>query len=396
MKICCEIAKDLLPLYEDGVCSEESRKAVEEHLAECEKCRALSGAKLNVSEENTEDTERDEKAFKNGFRRIKRRWALSLIAAILIIPILLLSVNQVRGRGICFTNMDDIMTAERFAEALENGEFKKAADMIDCEKLYYDVQDVLDWELDEYIGKYRTIEIDGSRWTVSEHLYNEYVKKLSEEDIWGFMVTELNAPVVPREQFEKVASQNPEKIVKNSTDEYTLNNTEYNLVKTDHGYYYVSEDSHVNERSHIAELFYDLYIAEYELYEEMKPMILMQAEDRYNYNQEYYSEARGMTLSEFEEFIHTDYEKGLRSFAGNGFALENIRRGECSYSEIDRCWVISFDALLTRGEKTYEAAFCMRVRKDKIKVENILVNSDNEYANNNLANALHLDYPGVV
>jgi len=35
----CGIIKDLLPLYMDDVCNEESRQAVEEHLAECESCR---------------------------------------------------------------------------------------------------------------------------------------------------------------------------------------------------------------------------------------------------------------------------------------------------------------------------------------------------------------------
>lgn len=37
----CEIVRDLLPLYADGLCSEESRRAVEEHLKSCEACRKL-------------------------------------------------------------------------------------------------------------------------------------------------------------------------------------------------------------------------------------------------------------------------------------------------------------------------------------------------------------------
>ena len=36
----CELIKDLLPLYVDDVCSEESRKMVTEHLASCGNCRA--------------------------------------------------------------------------------------------------------------------------------------------------------------------------------------------------------------------------------------------------------------------------------------------------------------------------------------------------------------------
>ncbi len=38
MKIPCDIIKDLLPLYNDGVCSEESVNAIEEHLTDCPDC----------------------------------------------------------------------------------------------------------------------------------------------------------------------------------------------------------------------------------------------------------------------------------------------------------------------------------------------------------------------
>ena len=41
MKTSCEIIKDILPLYHDNVCSEESRALVEEHLMECTSCGEL-------------------------------------------------------------------------------------------------------------------------------------------------------------------------------------------------------------------------------------------------------------------------------------------------------------------------------------------------------------------
>lgn len=40
MDISCEVVRDLLPLYHDGVCSGESRALVEEHLEKCPACRA--------------------------------------------------------------------------------------------------------------------------------------------------------------------------------------------------------------------------------------------------------------------------------------------------------------------------------------------------------------------
>ena len=35
----CEIIRDLIPLYLDKGCSEESRKLVEDQLSECSECR---------------------------------------------------------------------------------------------------------------------------------------------------------------------------------------------------------------------------------------------------------------------------------------------------------------------------------------------------------------------
>ena len=42
-EIRCGICADLLPLVEDGVASEDSRRAVEQHLAHCAACRRLAG-----------------------------------------------------------------------------------------------------------------------------------------------------------------------------------------------------------------------------------------------------------------------------------------------------------------------------------------------------------------
>ena len=39
MKYPCSLIQDLLPLYHDGVCSEESSKIIENHLSECSSCK---------------------------------------------------------------------------------------------------------------------------------------------------------------------------------------------------------------------------------------------------------------------------------------------------------------------------------------------------------------------
>lgn len=50
MKISCKIVEDLLPLYHDKVCSQESNGLVEEHLKECENCKKLLS---KMGDENT-------------------------------------------------------------------------------------------------------------------------------------------------------------------------------------------------------------------------------------------------------------------------------------------------------------------------------------------------------
>jgi hypothetical protein len=40
MKTSCGIIRDLLPIYNDNVCSKESRELVEEHIKDCQECKS--------------------------------------------------------------------------------------------------------------------------------------------------------------------------------------------------------------------------------------------------------------------------------------------------------------------------------------------------------------------
>jgi rubrerythrin len=43
----CDIVSDLIPLYVDGVCSEESCEFIEEHIRVCQSCKKLLENMLN-------------------------------------------------------------------------------------------------------------------------------------------------------------------------------------------------------------------------------------------------------------------------------------------------------------------------------------------------------------
>lgn len=80
MKISCEIIKDLLPLYYDKACSNESRELIEEHLQECEDCTAelqAMGEELFVT--NTEENLKEAEVV----RKISLKWKKGMLASLL-------------------------------------------------------------------------------------------------------------------------------------------------------------------------------------------------------------------------------------------------------------------------------------------------------------------------
>lgn len=88
MKYACNLIKDLLPLYHDEVCSEESKQAVEEHFEECQECQEYY-KKLNESdivELASFDEKMEEKkveSLKKVRRKLRKRDILFGIVAVL-------------------------------------------------------------------------------------------------------------------------------------------------------------------------------------------------------------------------------------------------------------------------------------------------------------------------
>ena len=82
MKIKCEVIQDLLPLYVDDVLSDESRKLVEEHLAECDECRKYCDD-LKSAEDVSVD--QDFAGEMEPLKRIRRGEIINRIAVIAIL-----------------------------------------------------------------------------------------------------------------------------------------------------------------------------------------------------------------------------------------------------------------------------------------------------------------------
>lgn len=81
----CKVISDLLPLYVDEACSDESKKIVEEHLKECEKCRLLTeDMKKSISDEKI-PAQDDTQVLKKTAWIINKRAVLYAFGALLII-----------------------------------------------------------------------------------------------------------------------------------------------------------------------------------------------------------------------------------------------------------------------------------------------------------------------
>ncbi len=99
MKHSCEVIRDLLPLYADDACSDESRKMVNEHLEECSECGEMLKRLQNSEIEQGLQTEKQD-VLTYAVRQFKRRTATvgSTVSGVFMIPILVcLIINLTIG-----------------------------------------------------------------------------------------------------------------------------------------------------------------------------------------------------------------------------------------------------------------------------------------------------------
>jgi predicted anti-sigma-YlaC factor YlaD len=100
MKISCEIIKDLLPLYHDGVCSNDSKMMVDGHLADCDSCKAELQAMDDELPINNADYAGHYLNEAEAVKKLSRRWKKGMrksllkgaLIAILIIALVILVI----------------------------------------------------------------------------------------------------------------------------------------------------------------------------------------------------------------------------------------------------------------------------------------------------------------
>lgn len=96
MKVTCNVMEDLLPMYYDEVCSEETAAMVKEHLNSCPSCRRILTdlqSEIEMPAVKPDDIKPLLKIRKR-YKRTKQSWLAAVILTLALIPLAFLSGNR--------------------------------------------------------------------------------------------------------------------------------------------------------------------------------------------------------------------------------------------------------------------------------------------------------------
>lgn len=196
MELNCAVVCDLLPLYLEGLCSQETAVLVDAHLAGCQDCqekyRRMAAA--HIPEATAPEAERGKHLdAKKVLKRLRRRWITLLLCALLLLPVTLLSVNQARGAGLSFTAIPHVIQTGAFLSALTDEEYDKAFSLVDVAKVYDSNSTPLYADFaDHPLAQYQEIQLGGAIYYVTDNVYqNEYAHYLQDGDEVQFWINLL-------------------------------------------------------------------------------------------------------------------------------------------------------------------------------------------------------------
>lgn len=93
MKYPCEMIRDILPLYLDGVCCEESRIAIEKHLSECSACKEFYAAmreadRIKIGTHDADHERKKADSFQAVKKRLFRKQIFVAVAAVVVLVLI--------------------------------------------------------------------------------------------------------------------------------------------------------------------------------------------------------------------------------------------------------------------------------------------------------------------
>lgn len=94
MKYSCNVIRDLLPLYHDDVCSDDTKVIIEEHLSECKECQNYYKMLLESDSIGTQSFDADHEKRKASFVKSMKRKIIwkQIIAGVLSVTLLVVLI----------------------------------------------------------------------------------------------------------------------------------------------------------------------------------------------------------------------------------------------------------------------------------------------------------------
>lgn len=364
MKWNCELIQDLLPLYEEGLCAPASRQAVEEHLCECESCRALT-APLPIEE--PKDTPAADRAVKKSMKKVKRRWLASLLAAVLAVPLLLLGFNQSRGYGLCFTNLDDVYTAWRFLHALETEDWEKAAKMHDYSNAYDSILEALNQDVADWGTTFTLCDLAGYDYAAHTYLDRNGVIPETPDDLYGYLYNRTGTAMVPLELWEQLIAMDSSAFSQDGW-QYWLNGELYGKITTPWGEFVVSEGRGYDTAYDYA-IYFDLIPAA--IYAEAKPALEEEALRLYTTTHNNIGWVAELTKAEFVDHMERANAADLKALEGTvSFDCTGFRSAG-RYGDNPEGWYVIFAVTVTQDGKSLDTEIHFSVENGKIEFAGI-------------------------
>ena len=344
MKLDCQIIQDLYPLYQDEVCSEASRAAVEQHLQECSHCRKLYSTEQTLPDLRVAaDLPRQETVAKRSFKKIRRRWIASLLAVLMLLPIGFLGYmgyNEYHGSGIGFSNLDDLWTCHRFMEALESGDYDEAARQLALSDLYQECQEVLAMTPEDHMPSYVTVTIDGQKWFAVEWFALSF--PFYEESDWEYLIRNgVFGSLIPEHVWLRSYPRIPD------GGSYRVDNTYFYRYETQWGNFYVPEemwDSLYMAADDPATLSELIYMFPEDMFRDLEPLFKQRAEQIVAGLQERFGGAAELNEAQYYAHVRKQYTEQLRALEDNGIRFESLGYRDAQNGEE---WIISYSVKVT-------------------------------------------------
>ena len=128
MDVTCNVIEDLLPLYADGICSEDTKTIIEHHIAVCPECRE----KLEAMTAKLETSEKKAK-IDNPFKKVRNHYirlvtVTLLVCALIIVPlgsVWYLSTNTYYSNGYTWSSLKMEMKINSLCKLIKKGKYRE-------------------------------------------------------------------------------------------------------------------------------------------------------------------------------------------------------------------------------------------------------------------------------